>query len=320
VDTLSPTYRLIIGVPGKSNAFEISKRLGLPDYIIKNARENISKDTLEFEELVQTLQEKSIKAEYDARAAETIKLEASKLKDKYQEKLYKLENIRENAMYEAQREAKRLIRSAKEESDEIIKNMRELEKIGYSSDARQKLEEERIKIKNKLDKLDVHAQKNKEDLGEKLKTVKEGEEVYLPSLDQKVIVISKPDSRGEVQVQAGIMKINVKVCDLRKSKISQEEKKKAKINKREMKLNLSNVSTSVDLRGMDAQEAIYTVDKYLDDAYLGGLKEITIIHGKGTGVLRGAITDMLKRHGHAKTHRLGNYGEGGTGVTMVELK
>lgn len=320
IDTLSPTFRLIIGVPGKSNAFEISKRLGLPDYIIKNAKENISKETLEFEGLVQSLQEKSIKVAEDARISESLKLEAKKLKDKYQEKLYKLENIRENAMYEAQREAKRLIRDAKEESDMILKNMRELEKLGYSSEARQMLEEERMKIKNKLESLDKHVEKSNDDLGEKLKTVKEGQEVYLPSFGQKVIVISKPDNKGEVQVQAGIMKINVKVDDLRKSKITEEEKKKAKINRREVKLNLRNVSTSVDLRGMDAEEAIYNVDKYLDDAYLGGLKEITIIHGKGTGVLRNTITDMLKRHSHVKAYRLGNYGEGGSGVTVAELK
>lgn len=320
VDTLSPTFRLIIGVPGKSNAFEISKRLGLPDYIIKSAKENISKETLEFEGLVQSLQEKSIKAAEDARIAESLKLEAKKLKDKYQEKLYKLENIRENAMYEAQREAKKLIRDAKEESDVILKNMREIEKLGYPSEARQMLEEERMKIKNKLESLDKHVEKSNDDLGEKLKTVQEGQEVYLPSLNQKVIIISKPDSRGEVQVQAGIMKINVKVDDLRKSKITDEEKKKAKIIRREVKLNFRNVSTSVDLRGMDAQEAIYTVDKYLDDAYLGGLQEITIIHGKGTGVLRNTITDMLKRHSHVKAYRLGNYGEGGSGVTVVELK
>lgn len=320
VDTLSPTYRLIIGVPGKSNAFEISKRLGLPDYIIKNAKENISKDTLEFEELVQSLQEKSIKAERDARESEVLKLDASKLKDKYQEKLYKLENIRENAMYEAQREAKRIIKDAKEESDVILKSMRQLEKLGYSSEARQKLEEERMKIKNKLETLERHVEKSNDELGEKLKNVKQGQEVYLPSLNQKVIVISKPDKKGEVQVQAGIMKINVKVSDLRESKLTQEDKKKAKIIKREMKLNIRSVSTSVDLRGMDSEEAIYTVDKYLDEACLGGLKEVTIIHGKGTGVLRKAITDMLKRHGHVKTYRLGNYGEGGSGVTVVEIK
>jgi len=320
VDTLSPTYRLIIGVPGKSNAFEISKRLGLPDYIIKNAKENISKETLDFEELVQSLQEKSIKAQMDARAAEGLKLEASTLKEKYQDKLYKLQNIRENAMYEAQREAKRLIKDAKEESDVILKNMRELEKLGYSSEARQKLEEERMKIKNKLDSIEKHVEKSSDELGEKLKNVKQGEEVYLPSLNQKVIVISKPDKKGEVQVQAGIMKINVKVDDLRKSKITDEDKKKAKIIRRELKLNLKNVLSSVDLRGMDSEEATFTVDKYLDEAYLGGLKETTIIHGKGTGVLRKTITDMLKRHGHVKSYRLGNYGEGGTGVTIVELK
>ncbi|MBU3112393.1 endonuclease MutS2 [Clostridium lacusfryxellense] len=320
VDTLSPTYRLIIGVPGKSNAFEISRRLGLPDYIIKTAKENISKETLDFEELVQSLQEKSIKAERDARDAESLKLEASTLKEKYQDKLYKLQNIRENAMYEAQREAKRLIKDAKEESDVILKNMRELEKLGYSSEARQKLEEERMKIKNKLEDLNKHVEKSSDELGEKIKNVKQGEEVYLPSLNQKVIVISKPDKKGEVQVQAGIMKINVKVEDLRVSKLSDEDKKKAKIIRREMNLNLRSVSSSVDLRGMDSEEATFTVDKYLDEAYLGGLKETTIIHGKGTGVLRKTITDMLKRHGHVKAYRLGNYGEGGSGVTVVELK
>ena len=177
-----------------------------------------------------------------------------------------------------------------------------------------------MKIKDKLESLDVHVQKNEEELGKKLKTVKEGQEVYLPSLDQKVIVISKPDSRGEVQVQAGIMKINVKVDDLRESKITQEDKKKAKIIKRELKLNLRNVSTSVDLRGMDSEEAIYTVDKYLDEAFLGGLKEITIIHGKGTGALRAAITTMLKRHPHIEAHRPGKYGEGEMGVTIVTVK
>ncbi|KZL93703.1 endonuclease MutS2 [Clostridium magnum] len=318
VETLRPTYRLLIGVPGKSNAFEISKRLGLAEFIIKDAKESISSENLKFEDLIQSLQEKSIKAENYAREAEMLKLEAAKIKEKYEEKMYSLNNTREKALIDAQREAKRVIKEAKEDADQILKEMRELERMGYDSKVRQKLEDERRKLKERLENADEKINKGKEDEGEALTTVKEGQEVFLPSLNQKVIVLSKPDSKGEVQVQAGIMKISVKLKDLRASKgITKEEKKKIK---REAKLNLRAVSTSVDLRGMDAMEAMYTADKYLDDAYMGGLSEVTVIHGKGTGILRNAITDMLKRHSHVKKYRLGEYGEGGTGVTVVELK
>ena len=318
VETLRPTYRLLIGVPGKSNAFEISKRLGLPEYIISVARENISTDTLKFEELIQSLQEKSIKAENDARMSESLKLQAAKLKDKYEEKLFNFQKTRDNAVINAQREAKRLMKEAKEEADEILKNMRELERLGYSSEARQKLEDERKKLKERLEKVEDSMNNTKDEDGEGLTEVKEGQEVFLPSLNQKVVVVSKIDNKGEVQVQAGIMKIYVKVKDLRTSKLSQEEKKE--IKRREVNLNLKSVPTSVDLRGMDAEEAVYNTDKYLDDAYRAGLSEVTVVHGKGTGILRQAINDMLKKHPHSAGYRLGNYGEGGTGVTMVALK
>lgn len=318
VETLRPTYRLLIGVPGKSNAFEISKRLGLPNYIINIAKENISTDTLKFEELIQSLQEKSIKAENDAREAESLKLQAAKLKEKFEEKMFNFQKTRENALINAQREAKRLVKEAKEEADDILKNMRELERLGYSSDARQKLEEERKRLKARLENVEDNISKTQSEDGEGLKDVKEGMEVFLPSLNQKVVIVSKPDNKGEVQVQAGIMKISVKVKDLRASKLTQEEKKQ--IKKREVNLNLSSVSSSVDLRGMDSDEAVFTTDKYLDDAYRAGLGEVSIVHGKGTGVLRQAINEMLRKHPHVKAYRLGAYGEGGTGVTMVELK
>ncbi len=320
VETLRPTYNLLIGVPGKSNAFEISRRLGLPEYIINSAKENISTESLKFEELIQNLQQKSIKAENDARKAEGLKAEAEKLKNKYEEKLYKFENVREKAIYEAQREAKELIKAAKEEADSIVKNIRELEKLGYSSEARTKIENERKKIKDSLDNMEEKLSKKDEPKGEGLTSVTKGQEVYLPSLNQNVIVVSEVDNKGEDQVQAGIMKISVKLKDLRKGKVSSENKKKAKVQRREAKLNLKAVSSSVDLRCMDSEEAIYTTDKYLDEAYLGGLGEVTVIHGKGTGVLKSSITDLLKHHPHVKSYRLGNYGEGGTGVTVVELK
>jgi DNA mismatch repair protein MutS2 len=318
VETLRPTYRLLIGIPGKSNAFEISRRLGLPEYVIKASKERISNDTLQFEDLIRGLQEKSIKAEEDARKAETVKYEVMKIKEKYEEKLYSLQNLREKTLFEAQREAKKIIKEAKDDGDSILKNMRELERMGYTSEARQKLEEERAKLKNKFDNLDKVQSTIKLDNGEELSTVKEGQEVFLPTFNQKVIVLSKPDNKGEVQVQAGIMKINVKLKDLRKNNSSSYEPRKNV--KREVNLSLKSISSSFDMRGMDSEEAYYTLDKYLDEAYLAGLKEITIIHGKGTGVLRQTVTDMLRTHTHVKTSRLGNYGEGGTGVTVAELK
>lgn len=318
IKTLKPTYRLLIGIPGKSNAFEISKRLGLNEEIIEDAKKNIQSDSLKFEDLIQKLQSKSIKASDDARRAEMYRLEADRLKDKYEEKLKSVDESREKLLKDAQEKAKKLIKEAKEETDEILKNIRKLEKMGYSSTARQKLEEERKKLNNKIYKLEQEEEDLNKEKGKKISEVNLGEEVYLPKLDQKVIILSKPDNKGEVQVQAGIMKVNVKVQDLRLMDKSKKEDKRGK--KREAKLRLRMVEREIDLRGMDSMEAIYNTDKYLDEAYVAGLKEVIVIHGKGTGVLRKSINDMLKRHPQVKSYRLGEYGEGGTGVTVVELK
>lgn len=315
IETLRPTYKLIIGIPGKSNAFEISRRLGLGEDIIVFAKENIAKDTLEFENLIQSLQEKRMKAEAHAREAEILKMEAAKIKEKYETKLHSITTTREKAFEEGRREAKRVIKEAKEEADGILKEMRELEKLGYSSDMRMKLELERAKLKNSLD-----AKEEKENTSKNIKPIGKvtpGQEIFIPSLNQKAIVLTKPDNRGEIMVQAGIMKITVKLKDITEATASNEDKK---IKKREAKINIRMAETSVDIRGMDSEEGIYNVDKYLDDAVLSGLNEVTIIHGKGTGVLRNSINDMLRKHPHVKNYRLGNYGEGGTGVTIVEIK
>ncbi|MEG2353816.1 MAG: endonuclease MutS2 [Clostridium sp.] len=319
VKTLRPTYRLLIGVPGKSNAFEISKRLGLPEYIIESAKGNISEDTLEFENLIQTLQDKNIVAERNARESQLLKNEVQKLKLSYDEKLDKLKNTREKIMQEAQVEAKRLLKNTKEEVDEIIKSVKKLENEGYSS-SRQKLDEQRSKIKGKINSIEELSSIKEGNKGIKLVNVTPGMEVLFITLNQKVTVLSDIDKKGEVQVQAGIMKISVKLENLRAIEPGKQSKEERKYAKKELKLRMANISTSVDLRGMDSEEAIYATDKYLDEAYMGGLGEVTVIHGKGTGVLRKSITDMLRRHPHVKTSRIGSYAEGGTGVTVVELK
>ena len=189
--------------------------------------------------------------------------------------------------------------------------------MGISGGGRNRLEEERRKLKTSLEEKEAAMIKSKENTGEVITKVKLGMEALLPSLNQRVIIISNPDNKGDVQVEAGIMKINVKLKDLRK--VPNEPKKKEK-KKRELKLNMKAIDSRIDLRGMDSEEACYRTDKYLDEAYLGNLGEVTIVHGKGTGILRKAINDMLKRHPHVKSYRLGVYGEGGDGVTIVELK
>ena len=317
VETLRPTYRLLIGVPGKSNAFEISKRLGLKEEVINKAKNNISSENLKFEDLIRDLQEKSILANRDAREAKKFKIEAEEVKKKYEEKLKKLDEVRDKAYSEARREAKDIISKAKDEADEILKAMRELEKLGIAQGGRARLEEERKKLKDSLEKKESDLYKEKENQGEAITKVTLGMDAYLPSLNQNVIIITMPDNKGEVQVEAGIMKINVKLKDLRLVKSTSNKKEK---KKRELKLNLKSVESRVDLRGMDAEEACFKTDKYLDEAYLANLGEVTIVHGKGTGILRKAITNMLKKHPHVKSYRLGEYGEGGDGVTIAILK
>ena len=317
IETLRPTYRLLIGVPGKSNAFEISKRLGLVEGVIKRAKAYMSEENLQFENLIRDLQEKSIVAKKEAREAEILKKEAEELKARYKDKLEKLEKARDKAYMDARHEAKEIIANAKAEADEILKAMRALEKMGIESGGRARLEEERKKLKDSLEEKEKGLNKMKENEGEPITNVTLGMEAFLPSLNQTVVIVSMPDNKGDVQVEAGIMKINVKLKDLRKTKVTKAEKVK---KKREVKLNLSNIESRVDLRGLDSEEACYKADKYLDDAYRANLGEVTIVHGKGTGVLRNAITVMLKRHPHVKSFRLGVYGEGGDGVTVVELK
>ena len=317
VETLKPTYRLLIGIPGKSNAFEISKRLGLGEDVISKAKDYMSKENLQFEDLIRDLQEKSIIANRDAREAKRIRQEAEELKKKYTEKLEKLDKVRDKAYEDARREAKEIVSRAKDEADEIVKAMRELEKMGIAEGGRNRLEAERRKLKESLEEKEAAMIKSRENNGEPIKKVTLGMEAFLPSLNQRVIIVSMPDNKGEVQVEAGIMKINVKLKDLRIVEATPVKKEK---KKREIKLNLKSVESRIDLRGMDAEEACYRTDKYLDEAYMANLGEVTVVHGKGTGVLRKAINDMLKRHPHVKSYRLGVYGEGGDGVTIVELK
>lgn len=319
VDSLSPTFRLLIGVPGKSNAFLISKRLGLSDEIIEKARDLISEDSLRFEDLIENLERSNISARKDAQKSKAL---LSELKDKEEtlnQKLQTIELQRQKEIDEAKREARHILREVKEEADAILKSIRKLESGGSSSSLRQELEKNRQRLRDTLEILDTTADNDRGDVpvsDRVRKEMKPGAEFLHKDIGQIVSVLSLPDEKGNLLVQAGIMKINANIADLEFTKgLKKETKAKRKVN-----LNLRSVASSIDLRGLDAEEAAYRTDRYLDEAALANLEEVTVIHGVGTGVLKTRIGQLLKKHPHVKRSRPGEYGEGGAGVTMVELK
>lgn len=317
VETLRPTYRLLIGVPGKSNAFLISKRLGLPDYIVERSKGFIDSETLKFEDLLENLQTDSMKATREAEEAKALRVALERKQEELDRKLSRIDEIRENALQDAKREGRRYLREAKEKSDEILKDLRELEKSGYSTEGRKKLQGIREKIQSGLDSQGSDDREQERVKGTAAKDLTPGSEVLLATLNQRVTVLTRPDRDGNVQVQAGIMKMNVHMSDLLEAKETKEQKQ---VRKREVRLNLKAVSSSCDVRGLDSGEATYRVDMYLDEASLGGLTEVTIIHGMGTGVLKDEIGKMLRNHPHVRKSRPGEYGEGGQGVTIVTLR
>ncbi|MGN1318930.1 MAG: endonuclease MutS2 [Lachnospirales bacterium] len=317
VETLSPTYRLLIGVPGKSNAFEISKRLGLPEYIINEAREVLSHEDIKFEDVITDLEISRKSLEIEQQKAENYRKEAQKLKDEAQKLRLNLDKQRDRIIKEANEKARKVISDAKDEADTIIKELRKLQKDG--SDI-MKLDEQRKKLKDSLGKIQNKLDKDeKKDYKVPKKLIK-GDKVKIHSLNQSGYVMSPPDSNGNVMIKTGIMKVNINIKDLSldtSDDITYEPKKFANTFRRSKS---SNVSAELDLRGLLADEAIDKLDKYLDDAYLAGISPVTIIHGKGTGALRTAVHNHIKKHTHVKSYRLGQYGEGESGVTIIEIK
>lgn len=317
VDSLRPTYRLLIGIPGKSNAFAISRRLGLKEEIIEVAKETLSKEDVRFEDVITDLEISKKTVILEQEKAEEYRREAQKLKVELEAQREKLQSQREKIISDARLEARKVMQSAKNEADELIK---EISKNMRAGDGLSKADEARRKIKDKISGLSEGIKQENKPV-KRLKTVKKGESVFIHSLNQRGTTLSEPDSDGFVNVKAGIMKIKVNISDL-----SLDVSEKAyTVNNRPVASKVKvgkamNLSPEVDLRGMMSEEAIEKTDKFLDDAYLAGMKQLTIIHGKGTGVLRAAVHNLLKGHPHVKTYRLGSFGEGETGVTICELK
>lgn len=320
VNTLRPTYRLNVGIPGKSNAFIISESLGMNKEILDNAKNYLSGDTIKFEAIIKTLEEKTSEAIKNNEEIEILREENRILNEKLKKRLDGIEKEKTRVLESAKEEAEKIISDAKSQIDGILKTINSLEINGIDSSSIKDLESARRTIKQKIDKeKKVKEEKLKKDSSKKSTiTFKVGMSAYLRRINQNVTLLENPDSKGNVLVQAGILKLTVNTYELEGE--LKESASKPVNRKKDMKLRMGNISTSLDLRGMDALNAISETEKYLDDAFMSGLHEVSIIHGKGTGVLKKSITNLLKNHVHVKSHRLGEYGEGGDGVTIVYLK
>jgi len=318
VNSLRPTYRLLIGVPGKSNAFAISKRLGLPEYIIQGAVERISEENIKFEDVISNLEKSRQEAENERQLIEKYKNDAKRLKDELENEKEKVKITKQKLTENANREAKKILEQAKKEAEQIIDEIKKARKLKSEQEMNKALNMAKTSINTNIknrDKSQVATPIENRHIPKKLIP---GNTVEILDIDQVGTVIAPPDADGNVMLQVGIMKINSNIKNLR---LKEEKQTGNHVSKqRTSKLKLSNIKPEIDLRGMMLEDALYATEKYLDDAYLGGLNTVTVIHGKGTGVLRKGIHDMLKTNPCVKSYRLGVYGEGETGVTVVELK
>ena len=322
VASLRPTYKLLIGVPGKSNAFAISKRLGLGDDIIDHARELIDGESTRFEDVITSLEQHRARAQEELDKASEAKAQTLLQRQEAEKERNRIKAQREKILNDARRDAKKIYEQAKSEADAIVKKMQKLLDESASAN-RAAIEEGRRSLKKGLDKAegrlseDVFKNTSKKRLDPKKITL--GQVVEVTTMNSTGNVLTLPDKKGDLTVQVGILKIKTNVNALSPAKEEKKKKNSQSYIVGESRM-YSDVKMELDLRGETVDDALLLVDKYLDDASLSHLESVTIIHGKGTGALRSAITDMLRHHPHAKSFRPGKYGEGEAGVTVVEIK
>lgn len=321
VESLRPTYRLLIGIPGKSNAFAISSKLGLPDYIIDDAKQRLSEQDVSFEDLLSDLETSRRTIEKEREEIAAYRREAESLKEQAAQRQAKLDEQRDRIIREANEKANAILREAKEVADETIRNFHKFGKENISA-AEMEKERERLrkKIKDTSSASSLGSQKPKKN--HKPSDFKLGESVKVLSMNLTGTVSSLPDSRGNVTVQMGILRSQVNISDL---EIIEEPspytaKKFSRTSKGKIAMGKSlSVSPEINLLGRTVDEAVSELDKYLDDALLSHLNTVRVVHGKGTGALRKGIHEYLRRQKHVKSYRLAEFGEGDAGVTIVEL-
>ena len=326
VETLRPTYNLMIGVPGKSNAFAISRRLGLDEVIIDRANELLSEENVKFEDVITDLEQSRATAQSEMEYAKRMKREIKDLRKQLEEERIKLKENKSRILEEARREAKIIVSDARDEANSIIKDLEKMRQSGKIKNADEKIQKSREKLKSKEDSIDKameRSAKPRKVYHEPPKDLKVGDTVKIVTMsDQEASVIKLPDKNGTVIVQAGIIKLDVHISNIKKieDKTSKELAQKYVKASANFESKSKTVSTTVDVRGQNLEEALMNTEKFLDDCYLASISNVTIIHGKGTGILKNGIHQMLKKHKYVKSYRLGTFGEGENGVTIVELK
>ncbi|PKM79987.1 MAG: endonuclease MutS2 [Firmicutes bacterium HGW-Firmicutes-14] len=315
IQTLRPTYKLNIGQPGSSSAFDIAGRLGLKREIIEVARQAMSTEEIRVTDLIRELEDNRRSSETDREEAARLKREVQKLKEEFERKLGDLSARKAEVMDKARQEAGEVLRKSRLEADSLLKEMKEAASRAADSRELSIAQEARSRLK----KLRVEMDTDEEDMAyeEAPKEVRPGDEVFLPRYSQYGLVLSEPGSDGTVPLQVGVMKISLPLSELKLKKAAKAVETGAG---RIVSGKAKEIKTEIDLRGLTVDETIEAVEKYLDDAYLAGLPKVYLIHGKGTGALRRAVKELLSGHRYVKTHRSGVYGEGGTGVTVVELE
>lgn len=323
VETLRPTYRLLIGVPGKSNAFAISSKLGLPDYIIEKAKEQISEQDESFEDMLSSLEQNRITLEKEREEAARYKQEIETLKSLLESKQEKLDERKDRIIRQANEEAHTILREAKEYADQTMKAFHKFQKDHVDTAA---MERERQAIRERMSKAEKGMSQKKEVKKPKkelsAKDLSLGDSVKVLSMNLTGTVSSRPDSKGYLFVQTGIIRSKVHISDLElvdEPVIKTASMQRTGAGKIRMSKSAS-ISTEINLLGKTVDEAIAELDKYLDDAYIAHMKSVRIVHGKGTGALRKGVHNYLKRQKHVESFRLGEFGEGDAGVTIVEFK
>ncbi|MHA7747046.1 MULTISPECIES: endonuclease MutS2 [Paenibacillus] len=316
IQTLSPTYRLLVGVPGRSNAFAIAERLGLSRRIIEHARTQVGEEEKRVESMIASLEENRLIAEAERESAERLRREAEEMRRTLEAQQLKFDEQRDKLLEKAERDAREAVAKARREADEVIADLRRMaqEEAGGVKDHRL------VEAKRRLDQAAPELREKQVRAAKKRpERIEAGDEVRVVSLGQKghVVEIVSPT---EATVQLGIMKMKVEIANLEKIGSTAQKKPVHQVATTVKRTRDDSIRMELDMRGLNMEEALIEADRFLDESFLGNLGQVYLIHGKGTGVLRTGMQEYLRRHKHVKSYRMGNYNEGGAGVTVVELK
>ncbi len=324
VETLTPTYRLLIGVPGKSNAFEISKKLGLSESVIERASEHIKHGDMEFENVISSIEDDKRKAAADRLDAESMRAEIEERLKKLEEKEKAISEKRADIIAEAKREARELLRETKSAVKDVQKDLRRLQKSGVHTNLNTgALEKSRRKINEAEDLVSEKVVKQVNSEPVSADTLKIGDRVKLLTIGQNGTILSLPDEKGNLMINIGALKVKARLQDLMLINEGKDRKPQAKSSSKYgslLRSKSSSVSASINVRGKNLEDALADVEKYLDDVYMAGLDMVSIIHGRGGGILKDGIRQMLKRKKYVDSYGAASYNDGGEGVTVVRMK